>query len=312
MPQPDKFSGLGNAEAEYIDDLYRAYLEDPLLVEDSWRNFFRGFEFARENFPENEPDPTSGEMLSDEFKVLGLINAYRERGHYFTLTNPVRKRRKYSPTLEITNFGLGKEHLAKQFLAGKEIGIGTATLEEITDRLNQTYCRSVGVEYMYIRNPSIVNWLKEKMEKSLNTPVFSVGQKKHILKMTAGAVSFEKFIRTKYPGQKSFSLEGAEALIPALDAVIRKGAGMGCKEFVIGMPHRGRLNVLANILHKSYRDIFSEFEGKEFEEDVFSGDVKYHLGSSKRIATASGEEVRINLVPNPSHLETVASLVQCI
>jgi len=304
----DRFSYLNNIDPELIEENYSKFLNDPDSVDDNWKNFFDGFEFARANY---QDDGDSKEYPS-EFKVINLINAYRQRGHLFTKTNPVRVRRKYTPSLDIENFGLNKEDLSRKFKAGSEIGLGTITLQEIIDYLKETYCLSVGAEYTYIRKPEVVQWLRSKMEKSKNTYDFSKEDREYILRNLSRAVLFEKFIHKKFPGQKRFSLEGAEALIPALDAIMEKGAELGNKEFVIGMPHRGRLNVLANIMRKSYRDIFSEFEGKQYEDEFLLGDVKYHLGYSTERETTSGKKVKLTLSPNPSHLEAVDPVVEGI
>lgn len=304
----DKFSYLSNADSEYINQLYSQYLADNQSVDESWRRFFEGFEFARKNYSEQEDSPS----VPGEFKVINLINAYRKRGHLFTRTNPVRTRRKYTPTLDIENYGLNKDDLGKVFHAGKEIGIGPASLQQIISHLDQTYCESIGAEYVYIRNQSIENWLQSRMESDKNKPAFNVDSKKHILKKLSEAVFFEKFLHKRFTGQKRFSLEGAEALIPALDAVIEKGAKLGAEEFLIGMPHRGRLNVLSNIMNKPYKDIFNEFLNKEFEDETVLGDVKYHLGYTTERVTRSGKKVHLSLAPNPSHLETVGPVVQGI
>ncbi|MCX6268709.1 MAG: 2-oxoglutarate dehydrogenase E1 component, partial [Bacteroidetes bacterium] len=219
---------------------------------------------------------------------------------------------KYLPTLDIENFGLSQEELQKTFQAGKELGLGNAKLSEIIAHLQKTYCQSIGVEYHYIRRPEIVDWFKEKMEPRLNTPEFSIDDKAIILRKLAEGVLFEKFIHKKFPGQKSFSLEGVESLVPALEAVIQQGADLGIDEFVLGMAHRGRLNVLGNIMHKPFAQIFSEFEGKEYEDDDLLGDVKYHLGYSGDIVTQHGKNVHLTLAPNPSHLETVDAVVEGI
>jgi 2-oxoglutarate dehydrogenase E1 component len=303
----DNFTFLNNISSSQIDDNYQRFLENPNNVEFGWRKFFEGFEFARTDY-----NVTSDTIIPTEFNVINLIRAYRERGHLFTKTNPVRTRRKYSPTLDIQNFKLSEKNLTEEFLSGEEIGIGKAKLSTIIDNLQKTYCQSIGVEYMYIRTVEIVDWLTKKMELCKNTPNFNKSEKTHILQKLSEAVFFEKFLHKKFPGQKSFSLEGAETLIPALDAVIEKGSELGIREFVIGMAHRGRLNVLANILHKSYKDIFSEFEGKEYEEIFLQGDVKYHLGYSSETTTKNGTKVMLNLAPNPSHLETVNPIVEGI
>ena len=306
----NKFSFLGGVDVAEVENLYQQFLADPESVESSWRDFFEGFEFARTSFGESKG--TIPEQLQKEFRVLNLVNGYRSRGHLFTDTNPVRERRKYSPTLEIKNFGLDEKDLETVFQAGTEIGIGPAKLKDIVAHLEETYCNSVGAEYKYIRTPEIIDWLEKKMEGSRNSRVFTIEERKHILEKLNEAVAFENFVHTKFVGQKRFSLEGCETLIPALDAIIERGAERGIKEFVIGMAHRGRLNVLANILGKSYEEIFSEFEGLEYEQMTFAGDVKYHLGFSGNIETSSGRKVHLSVAPNPSHLEAVDPVVQGI
>jgi 2-oxoglutarate dehydrogenase E1 component len=301
----DELSFLSNADHETIEELYRQYKQDPESIETGWRRFFQGFEFSGKLMPQAETKP-------GEFKVIDLINEYRKRGHLFTKTNPVRTRRTYSPTLHIDNFGLTEEDREQVFKAGGEIGIGDASLNSIIEHLETTYCQSVGIEYAYIRRPEIYEWLMARMEHNRNTPVFSREKKLHILKEFSRAVLFEKFLHKKYIGQKRFSLEGCEALIPAIDAIINKGSETGITEFIIGMPHRGRLNVLANTLGKPYQDIFNEFEGKLLEDEYLLGDVKYHLGFSSERTTADGQTLQISLAPNPSHLETVGPVVEGI
>jgi 2-oxoglutarate dehydrogenase E1 component len=305
----DKFSFLGNADTSAIEDLFQQYLKDNNSVESDWKQFFAGFEFARSNYEESGQIPQS---VKKEFNVINLINGYRSRGHLFTQTNPVRERRKYSPTLDIENFDLATADLETVFHAGAEIGIGPAKLKDIIAHLHQTYCQSIGAEYMYIRTPEIIKWLQEKMESKQNTAKFSIDEKKVILNKLNQAVTFENFLHTKFVGQKRFSLEGAESTIPALDAVCEIGADMGIQDFVIGMAHRGRLNVLANILNKTYKDIFTEFEGRPSEDSVFDGDVKYHMGYSSDLKTNTGKQVHLSLTPNPSHLEAVDPVVEGI
>jgi 2-oxoglutarate dehydrogenase E1 component len=305
----DRFSWLTGSDPEQIDELYRLYKEDPKSIDESWYKFFEGFEFARTDYSQSAEDKL---LYPSEFKVINLINGYRQRGHLFTKTNPVRKRRTYTPTLALENFGLSESDLEKEFQAGNEIGIGKAKLKDIIDHLESTYCQSVGAEYMYIRKPEINGWLKEKMERSKNTYDFTDEDKKYIFKHMSRAVLFEKFIHKRFPGQKRFSLEGAEALIPALDAIMEKGAELGTSEFVIGMSHRGRLNVLANIMKKPFEDIFSEFEGLEYEDEALLGDVKYHLGYVAERETTRKKKVTLTLSPNPSHLEAVDPVAQGI
>jgi len=303
----DKHSYLSNGDVAAIEELYDKYLQDNNAVDDGWKKFFEGFEFARTNY---DIDGEVSEEFHQEFKVINLINGYRQRGHLFTKTNPVHERRKYLPTLDIENFGLEESDLNTVFQAGTQIGIGPAKLRDIIDHLKQTYCQSIGVEYLFIRDPKVLTWLREKMEKSRNTPDFSINEKKHILSKLNQAVAFEQFLHTKFVGQKRFSLEGCETFIPALDAVIEQGAQLGIEEFIIGMSHRGRLNVLTNIFNKSYEDIFSEFEGTPYDELTFGGDVKYHLGFSSDIKTNQGLNVHLSLSANPSHLESVDPVVE--
>ena len=303
----DAYSYLSNHDLQQIEELYRLYKNNPASIDYGWQKFFEGFDFSKTDFNGNQ-----SEEYPSEFKVINLINAYRERGHYFTKTNPVRIRRKYSPTLDIENFELKPEDLEREFKAGNKIGIGTAKLKDIIAHLQTTYCLSLGVEYRYIRQPEITDWLRTRMESSKNLPEYNKDQKIQILQKLSEAVLFEKFIHKKFPGQKRFSLEGAEAMIPALDALIEKGSQLGVKEFVIGMPHRGRLNVLANTLHKSYKEIFSEFEGKEYDDETLMGDVKYHLGFTSHTLTKNGNDVKLTLSPNPSHLEAVNPVVEGI
>ncbi|NQU55141.1 MAG: 2-oxoglutarate dehydrogenase E1 component, partial [Bacteroidetes bacterium] len=300
---------MGNQELQAIEDLYQTYLENPESVDESWQQFFAGFELARQNYPE-KPSAKNLDNMDKEFAILNLIHGYRQRGHLFTKTNPVRARRKYLPTLAIDNFGLEPKDLETTFQAGNEIGIGPAKLKDIIEHLEATYCRSIGVEYVYMRKPEVVLWLKERMESTRNSQSFSDEKRKHFFYHLKLAVGFENFIHKKFVGQKRFSLEGAEAIIPSLDAVIERGAELGMEEFIIGMAHRGRLNILANILEKPYESIFKEYTGKEYEDDISQGDVKYHLGYENEVVTDLGKKVKLKLVPNPSHLETVGPIVE--
>lgn len=324
----DRFSFLNAIHAQLIDDLYEQYRKYPDALEPSWKAFFQGFDFALENYgdegyisengqPSVVVQQVSNSNIPDEirkeFLVMNLIEAYRSRGHLFTKTNPVRDRRTYSPTLSIKNFGLSTADLNTKFNCAIEIGLKEATtLQNIINRLETIYCNSIGVEYMHIDNVEEKKFIRDFLQQNENKPQLSSQQKIEILRKLNQAVVFENYLNTKFVGQKRFSLEGNESLIPALDQLIIKSAKLGVQEVVLGMAHRGRLNVLTNIFGKSYKQIFSEFEGKEFEEDVFSGDVKYHLGVTNHIKTSDNKDIIINLVPNPSHLETVASLAEGI
>ena len=311
----DPYSFLNTAHTAYFAELYDQYLINPQEVEPSWRAFFQGFEFGIEE-SKKEKLSFQGKEVPDnilkEFKVVKLINAYRTRGHLFTKTNPVRDRRIYTPNLEIENFDLDKEDLQTVFNAGDIIGLGPNTLENILIHLERIYCNSIGIEYMFIRNPEKITWIQSKLNDNDNKTNFDKSQKLQILKKIIEAVTFEKFLHTKYVGQKRFSLEGGESLIPALDSLIERAAILGVKEFVVGMSHRGRLNTLTNIFGKPVEEIFNDFDDKDYEEKAFDGDVKYHLGWSSERKTDSGVKVYMNIAPNPSHLEAVGPVVQGI
>ena len=333
----DRFSFLNAAHLEFIGDLYDQYIQYPDSIEPSWKAFFQGYDFANATY-DGEPlfapaaqsaparasqsvqavvNPTVAaqvpENVQKEFKVINLIDAYRTRGHLFTKTNPVRARRTFEPSLDIKNFGLTDADLNLTFNAGEILGIGgPITLREIIGHLENMYCESIGIEYMYVREPQRINWIQNWLNQNLNQPKLSKEEKERVLEKLNEATAFENFMHTKYVGQKRFSVEGNESLIPALDTLINKSAEHGVEEVIVGMAHRGRLNVLANIFGKSYSQIFSEFEGKAFDTDLMAGDVKYHMGSSNQIKAINGKDILINLAPNPSHLETVDAVVEGI
>ncbi len=307
----DKFSFLGNTSTEWIEEQYEKYRKNPESVGSDWAHFFAGFEFSRTKYDDSGEIP---ENVMKEFKVLDLVEGYRSRGHLFTKTNPVRDRRKYSPTLDLENFGLNEGDLDTVFQAGEEVGLGPVTLREIVDHLKETYCESIGIEYNYIRHPERIKWIRNNIELK-NRPQFNIEEKRIIFNMLNRATAFEQFLQKKFVGQKRFSMEGGEALMPALHALVQRGSKYGVKEMVFGMAHRGRLNVLGNIFKKEFKRIFSEFEGKAYEDDgidEFDGDVKYHLGYSTEIMAENGEPVKVTMAPNPSHLEAVAPVVQGI
>jgi len=323
----DPFSFLNSIHPEQLDELYQKYLKYPDSIEPSWRAFFQGFDFGKDVTEDLQDAQDSGQQEIDfldnghikasedihkEFQVIRLIDGYRTRGHLFTKTNPVRERRKYSPTLDIENFGLSQSDLDKEFNAGDLIGIGKATLRRIIAFLESVFCDAIGIEYVYIRKPEVVSWIQDHIYNNQNQPQYSAEEKKHILKKLNQAATFEDFLHKNFIGQKRFSLEGNESLIPALDTLIEGAADKGVKEFVMGMAHRGRLNTLANIFGKDPKEIFNEFEGKDYEQEVFDGDVKYHLGWTSIRRTDSGKEINMTIAPNPSHLETVGAVVQGI
>ncbi len=307
----DRLNYINSGNAAYIDSLYEAYKQDPESVDFGWQKFFEGFDFGRDKPAAASVNAETPDHFLKEIKVLNLIDGYRARGHLFTKTNPVRERRKYYPGKELETFGLSDADLDTVFNAGVEVGLGPATLRDIRQLVEDTYCQSIGAEYRYIRNPIKTKWFESRMETRRNTPSFNADEKKLMLNKLNEAVVFENFLGTKFLGQKRFSLEGAEALIPALDSVIQNGSELGIEEFIIGMAHRGRLNVLTNIMEKPYKEIFSEFEGKNYDEDSpFGGDVKYHLGYSTDVVTKAGKNVHLSLCPNPSHLEAVDPVVE--
>lgn len=302
---------LGNMDIDAIEALYSKYKENPDSVDESFRFFFQGFDLASKHYP-SKPQVTKAEaaVSGKEIAVMNLITGYRRRGHLFTKTNPVRSRRPYSPSLAIENFGLSEQDLDTEFEAGKEIGIGRATLRKIVEHLDETYCKSIGVEYRYMTKPEIVQWLQEKMESSRNQEALSNEEKKYILDSLIEASGLEDYMHRKYVGQKRFSLEGSESIIPALDAIISHGGQYDVSNIVIGMAHRGRLNVLTNIMKKPYWQLFRGFTAQSYDKNIM-GDVKYHLGYNNTF-DYQGRNISISLAPNPSHLETVGPVVEGI
>jgi 2-oxoglutarate dehydrogenase E1 component len=303
----DDLSFLQHLDTEAIEELYQQYRNDPGSIDPSWHHFFQGFDLARKDYSHPESESLT---FDEEFKVINLIDGYRKRGHLFTHTNPVRTRRRYFPTLDLENYGLSDANLETLYHAGKEIGIGKAALRDIVDHLKKTYCGHIGSEYMFIRDPEKTSWLREKIEKGQNRTRFSNEERITIYHDLKQAVGFEKFIHKRFVGQKRFSLEGAEILVPALNDLVEYGSELGVMEFNIGMAHRGRLNVLANVLEKPIENIFKEFEGESYEERISLGDVKYHLGYGNMIRTSKEKAVILNLVPNPSHLESSAPVIE--
>jgi 2-oxoglutarate dehydrogenase E1 component len=321
----DRFSFLNAAHTDFFAQLYDQYVENPDSVEPSWRSFFQGFDFGMETYNGENPvqyaietvstpvdNSKISEQLQKEFKVIKLIEGYRTRGHLFTKTNPVRERRAFAPTLDLENFGLSNADLNTVFDAAKILYLAPCTLSAIIKHLELVYCQHIGIEYMYMRKPEVIQWIQDRIGINDNQPNFNIEQKNKILNKLNEAVSFENFLHTKYVGQKRFSLEGGESVIPALDALIERAAEKGVEQFVMGMAHRGRLNVLANIFGKSTQDIFGEFDGKDYDQEYFDGDVKYHLGLTADKITSSGKKININLAPNPSHLETVGAVIEGI
>ncbi len=308
------FQFITNAHPGYIENLYNDFVKDPQSIDTEMRKFFEGFDFAVSSgvpatTKQNGEGLVSGTQLDKEFGIFQLIQAYRKNGHLVAKTNPIRERKDRNANLELSYFGLTDADLNTSFNAGKFAGLGKTSLQNILDHLQQCYTRHVGLEFTYINDPEKFNWLVNALEKSMQQPV-PIPQKRRILQKLNEGVMFEKFLHTKYIGQKRFSLEGGETTIAALDAILNTSADNNVQEVVIGMAHRGRLNVLANILGKTYEQIFNEFEGNALPDTTMgTGDVKYHLGFSSDVDTASGKKIHLKLCPNPSHLEAVDPLV---
>jgi len=308
------YSFIANAHPSFIEAMYERYLQDPRQVEESWRAFFKGFDFAESNGNgAAEATAKAGPVTRKEFQVHALIVAFRNRGHLLSTTNPIRTRRDRKPNLNLEDFGLSEADMDTRFRVGREIGMEDAALREIIARMRKVYCGNIGFEFHHIRDRTKRRWLRTRIEAADPDQAFGATQaeKRRILQKLNGAVVFERFLHTKYIGQKRFSLEGGENTIVSLDAMINEGSVKGVEEFVIGMAHRGRLNVLANIMGKTYAQIFNEFEGTAVPDLSFGdGDVKYHLGFSSQVETHTGKTVHLKLVPNPSHLESVDPVVQ--
>ena len=333
----DKYSFLNAANTQFFADLYDQYVENPDSVEASWRAFFQGFDFARENYGEDffeeevvlaqsqsrevsTPVVASAQVslpISDkvekELRVLNLIKAYQQRAHLFAKISPITQRPSYEPALAIENFGLTQADLNTVFDAAKELQLQPSPLSLIIKKLEDTFTQSIGIEFDYIESFKVKEWIQNKLYATDFLKDFTKEEKVRILQKLAESTALENFFHNKYVGQKRFSLEGNEAVIPAIDALIELAANeKDVKEVVIGMAHRGRLNMLINILGKNLQDVFSEFDGKDYENPEFDGDVKYHLGLTSLRTTTKGKEVLLNLAPNPSHLETVASVLEGI
>lgn len=303
------FSYVSSSDNAFIDSLYADFKRNPDSVDNSWRQFFRGVEFALAK-PAAETGAGVTTNLGKEFKVYQLIESYRERGHLVSTTNPIRERVNRFPRLDLEDHGLSGSDLEDHFVIGESLGLKNPKLKDIIARLRDLYCGNIGVEFMHINDFELREWFRNKFESSQGKTNFGIDKQKRILTKLNESVAFENFLHTKYVGQKRFSLEGGENTIPALDAIITKSASLGVKEVVIGMAHRGRLNVLANILGKTYDYIFNEFEGKATPDlTMGDGDVKYHMGYSSYVNTPGGDKVYLKLMPNPSHLEAVDAVV---
>ncbi|MEO7532799.1 MAG: thiamine pyrophosphate-dependent enzyme, partial [Ferruginibacter sp.] len=311
------FQYITNSHPTYIENLYNDFIKDPASVDADMRRFFEGFDFAvtynktsaNGTAATTVAAPFDAAKLEKEINVYQLIQAYRRKGHLVAKTNPIRERKDRKANLSLENFGLTDADLNSTFETGKFVGLGKVPLKDIIAHLQKCYTHHLGVEFRADNSTRKLNWIMEAVETTMLQPV-PLEQKRRILQKLNEGVMFEKFLHTKYIGQKRFSLEGGETTIAALDAIINIAAENNVQEVVIGMAHRGRLNILANILGKTYEQIFSEFEGTATPDTTMgTGDVKYHLGFSSDIETAAGKKINLKLCPNPSHLEAVDPVV---
>lgn len=309
------FSYITNSHPAYIESLYQEFVQNPESIDPDLKKFFEGFDFAVSNASgtvvSSNGQMTAAENIDwmKEIKVYRLILGYRNKGHLIAKTNPIRQRKDRGANLDLSFFGLSDADLNTTYQAGNLIGLGATTLKNILAHLNNCYASNVGIEFKYISDQKKIDWLTREMEQQFVQPL-SLDKKKRILEKLNQGVMFEKFLHTKYIGQKRFSLEGGETTIAALDAIINVAANHEVQEVVIGMAHRGRLNVLANIMGKTYEQIFSEFEGTAvMDQTMGSGDVKYHMGYGSEIQTPEQKTIHLKLMPNPSHLEAVDPVV---
>jgi 2-oxoglutarate dehydrogenase E1 component len=302
---------VSKTDTEYIEELYNQYLKDPESVDASWRYFFEGVEFAG---PNGRPAPAVAPAVptpTTDTRVFDLVRAYRTWGHLLAKIDPLGYNLDDHPQLQLSEFGFDAEDLDREFPSLGLADQPVLPLRQIIEILQEIYCRKIGIEYMDLQNPAIERWFQVRIEPQRNRPDLTLETKRQILAKLNEAEVFEKFLQSKYPGQKRFSLEGAEAFIPAMGELIERSAELGVEEMVIGMAHRGRLNMLANILNKTYEMIFTEFEDHFIPDSVEGiGDVKYHKGFTSDYVTTTGRTVHLVLTPNPSHLEAVDPVVE--
>jgi len=317
-------SYLSGGNMAYVDALYEDYLADPNSVSTDWQMAFKALPSVngevkdvshrdiRQYFLENADKKPVQQVVTTDSKqadVANLINAYRALGHQAAKLDPLEMTvRAPVPALELAYHHLSNADLDHTFFAGDTFAKEQMTLREINETLRQTYCGSIGIEYMHIANEEETQWLQHKLESSKGRAVFDADKKRQILKDLIAADGLERYLGTRYVGQKRFSLEGGDSLVPMMKEIIRLGGHGGVKEMMIGMAHRGRLNVLVNVLGKGPQQLFEEFEGKVTSDRT--GDVKYHLGFSSDIKTTLGDVVHVALAFNPSHLEIIGPVVQ--
>lgn len=296
-------SFLDSVSPQWIEEQYLLWKNEPHLVPAEWAAFFSGFETGR-SAPATDGATSSPETARKLSAVQALIHRHRDMGHLLACTDPLSACKREHPLLDIRTFGLEITDLDQVFPT-VEFSPAEAPLREILDTLRETYCRSIGVEFMHIQDQQKWNWLVQRMESTRNHPVFSVDEKLRILEKLLEATLFETFLHGKFPGQTRFSLEGGETIIPMLDAVVSRAGALGVTDLILGMPHRGRLNIQAHIFGKKYENILAEFRDEEDNGFIGDGDVKYHRGASTDILLENGAIMHLTLVPNPSHLEAV-------
>ncbi len=325
-------SFLQGENATYLAELYARYQDDPFSLDPEWQSFFasledspddvfadlRGPSWARGNgtalaapAERRSTEPQGLALARDTLGLRMLIRAYRTRGHLAAKLDPLELvTRREHPELKPKTYGFAKSDYDRPIYVGNALGLEFGTVRQVLDILKRTYCGTIGVEYMHISDPEQRAWIQDRMELPQHLVSFTVNGKKAILKKLIEAEFFERFLDIKYTGTKRFGLDGGESLVPALEQVIKRGGQLGVKEIIIGMPHRGRLNVLANVMAKPYRAIFNEFKGGSAHPDEVegSGDVKYHLGASSDRAF-DDNHVHLSLTANPSHLEIVDPVV---
>lgn len=325
------FSYITNSSPAFIESLYQQFLQNPESVDPDLKKFFEGFDFAinssgtktngkveasvlpAQDKPAISVDPIAPDSYRDrwmkEIRAYRMILGYRNKGHLVAKTNPIRERKDRGANIDLAFYGFTEADLDENFQAGNLVGLGTTSLRNILEHLEKCYANHLGIEFKYISEQKKIDWITEAVEKTMLEPL-PLNKRKRILEKLNQGVMFEKFLHTKYVGQKRFSLEGGETTIAALDAIISTAADHTVNEVVIGMAHRGRLNVLANIMGKTYEQIFSEFEGTaKMDQTMGSGDVKYHMGYGSEVQTISDKTIHLKLMPNPSHLEAVDPVV---
>ncbi|MEA5098792.1 MAG: 2-oxoglutarate dehydrogenase E1 component, partial [Burkholderiaceae bacterium] len=334
MQEDVSTSYLFAGNAPYVEQLYEAYLNNPRSVPDNWRDWFDAMQHVPASDGSNRHDvphapiitsfaerakhgpfrtvvtPASSVMERKQVATQQLTAAYRILGSRWANLDPLqRQKRPEIPELELSFYGLSDADMDLVFNIGNTyFGVETASLREQINLLRDTYCRSIGAEFMYISDQAQKRWMQQRLESTRATPDFTAKKKTHILEKLTAAEGMEHYLNTKYVGQKRFSLEGGESFIPALDEVIQRAGEQGIQEIVIGMAHRGRLNVLVNILGKMPKDLFAEFEDVH-ADDLPSGDVKYHQGFTRDVSTPGGP-VHLSLAYTPSHLEIIDPVVE--